>query len=233
MSSLETDSSLERWLPRLHQYQEAINSVPQNVQDSDAVSTESDCEMLLAEQKNVAQPSSNIAHLPIDGIIKRIQRSKSFVLGIGSVGLSDLRLVRSIMIELVSRCSSKTDRKAILMSLGQPDPSIENVPSENGNLQQAFWTLFGESKAELKAWHAQLGTLPRWKQEFGLIVLDLGDASSPQMPRIGRLCDGVVLQLFHDIGSRATIRALKSVQKENLPMLGAWSVGLDLRKFAA
>ncbi len=238
MSSSETDSHLARWLPRLDQYRDAINAVPHDAQNSATASIETIGPILPAEQQPVALPKSNIAHLPIahlpiDGIVKRIQRSKSFVLGIGSIGLSDPRLVRSILIELVSRCSTRIDKKAILVTLGQSDPDLEGVQAENCNFQRAFWTFFGKSKADLKAWHAQLGALPRWKQEFGLIVMDLGDVSSQEMPKIGRLCDGVVLQIFNSIGSQETIRALKSFQKENLHVLGAWSVGLDTRKSVA
>ncbi len=174
-----------------------------------------------------------ISHLPIDGILKRLHRSKSFVLGIGSIGLSDPSLVRSIVIDLVKRCSSKTDRKALLVTTRQVGSEDAEVPIESDLYQEAAWTFFGESKADTKAWHAQLGALPRWKQEFGLIVVDLGDTSSPQMLRIGRLCDGIGVQLFNSTNSRETIRALASFQKEKLPILGVWSVGTTSRKLAA
>jgi len=187
----------------------------------------------LSTPSQFKRPVSLVEHLPIDGLLKRMHRSKSFVLGIGSIGKADPQLVRSIVNELVTRCSMKTDRKAILVSIVAPGSVVTQSPLSNGNYQEAIWTYYGHAKADTKTWHAQLGALPRWKQEFGLIVLDLGDASAPPMPRIGRLCDGVVLQLFNSNSSRETIRALKSLQSESLPFLGAWSVGINARRLAA
>ena len=99
--------------------------------------------------------------------------------------------------------------------------------------REVDWTYFGDSKAETKAWHNQLSALPKWKKEFGLIVFDLGDVRLPTMPRIGRLCDGVVVQLLDAANSRDTIQALKGLQKDRLKILGVWSVELNAGNIAA
>ena len=174
-----------------------------------------------------------ILHLPMDGILKSINRSKSFVLGIGSVGDPDPLLVRSIVVDLVARCCAKTDRNAILVTVRPPnDLSSIDVPMCD-LVREVRWSYFGQSKMETKSWHAQLAELPRWKQEFGLIVFDLGDVCYPIMPRIGRLCDGIVVQLLNPSNSRETIQALKLLQKDRLAILGAWSVELSSQGFAA
>ncbi len=184
-------------------------------------------------QKLGESEQTPISYLPIDGILKRIQRTKSFVLGVGSIGLCDPMLVRSIAIDLAKRCSVKSGRKALVVTTCSAGESTQPAAIAGDDYHEATWTLPGESKADTKAWTAQLGALPRWKQEFGLIVVELGDSSSPQMLRIGRLCDGIGVQLLHSATSRETIRALTSLQNEKLSILGVWTVGLATRKSAA
>ena len=210
MSLSDHDSHLARWLPQLEVYRAAMDAAP------------------------IAEPTlSQIVHLPIDGILKRIKRSKSYVLGIGTVGDSDPSLVRSVVTDLVVRSCSKIDRNAILITVRPPQVLNPNDSLGNALVHEARWFYFGNTKAEMTAWHTQLAELPRWKQEFGLIVFDLGDVCFPRMPQIGRLCDGIVVQLLNPSNSRETIQALKSLQKNRLTILGAWSVELSARNIAA
>ena len=175
-----------------------------------------------------------VLHLPIDGILKKIKGLKPFVLGIGTVGKSEMQWSRQVVRDAVNRCCDKTGRNAILVSVRPPGYSDA---SENASQSDAFrevdWTYFGDSKAETKVWHTQLSELPKWKKEFGLIVFDLGDVRLPTMPRIGRLCDGIVVQLLNAANSRDTIQALKGLQKDRLKILGVWSVELNTRSNAA
>jgi len=175
-----------------------------------------------------------VLHLPIDGILKRIKGLKPFVLGIGTVGNSGTQWTREVVRDAVTRCRDKTGRNSILVSVR---PSSHSNTSENdsssGCFREVSWSYFGDSKAETKAWHAQLSDLPKWKKEFGLIVFDLGDVRFPIMPRIGRLCDGIVVQLLHAANSRDTIHALKTLQQDRLKILGVWSVELNARSIAA
>ena len=207
MSSSDTDPGLARGLPQLDSTR----------QDGQTVHPE----FVFVE------------HLPIDGLLKRICRAKSFVLGIGSLGSPEPKLARSIVNELATRCATKSDRRAIVVSFEEESPLVMEPLLKGSPFDEAVWIGYGQSKADTKAWHAQLGDLLRWKQEFGLIVLNFGDANSPQTLRIGRLCDGVGLHLFNSVSSRESIRAMKSLQKESLPIIGAWSVGIADRKLAA
>lgn len=245
MSSSDNNPPLSKWLPQLEVYRAAMVAVPIAEPTLPEYSIES-CEAnrtsiaesssglgMRSETSIAALPLSQIVHLPIDGILKRIQGSKSYVLGIGTVGESDPSLVRAVVTDLVVRCSSKIDRNAILITVRPPQDLNVNDSVGNALAREARWSFFGDTKAENKAWHEQLAELPRWKQEFGLIVFDLGDVCFPRMTQIGRLCDGIVVQLLNPSNPRETIQAFKLLQKNRLPILGAWSIELNSRDIAA
>ena len=177
--------------------------------------------------------TSQVIHLPIDGILNSIKKTKSFVLGIGTVGDFDPRLVRSVIKDTVARFSEKSDRNTILITIRPPNDVCDRHPNGSVNFCEASWSYFEETSAGTKSWHAQLAELPRWKQEFGLIVFDLGDVCLPMMPRIGRLCDGIAVQMLDPTDSRETIQALKLLQKNRLTILGAWSIELNSQNRAA
>ena len=183
-------------------------------------------------ENRVALPQ--VLHLPIDGIVKKLKGLKPFVLGIGTVGKSEAQWYRQVVRDAVNRCCDKTGRNAILVSVRPSGYSnADEKASQSDTFREVDWTYFGDSKAETKAWHSQLSDLPKWKKEFGLIIFDLGDVRLPTMPRIGRLCDGIVVQLQNAANSRDTIQALKGLQKDRLKILGVWSVELNARSFAA
>jgi hypothetical protein len=189
---------------------------------------------LLSHDSESRAALPQVLHLPIDGILRKLKGLKPFVLGIGTVGKSETQWSRQVVRDAVNRCCDKTGRNAVLVSVR---PSGYSDTSESASQSDRFrvvdWTYFGDSKAETKAWHAQLSDLPKWKKEFGLIVFDLGDVRLPTMPRIGRLCDGIVVQLLNAANSRDTIQALRGLQKDRLKILGVWSVELNARSIAA
>jgi len=245
MSSSDNNSHLTKWLPQLKVYRAAMVAASITEPTRLGYSIES-CE---ANRTSIVEPSSGletrsgasiaasplsqVVHLPTDGILKRIKGSKSYVLGIGTVGESDPSLVRSVVTDLVVRCCSKIDRKAILITVRPPQNLNVNDSVGNDLAREARWSFFADTKAEKKAWYAQLAELPRWKKEFGLIVFDLGDVCFPRMTQIGRLCDGIVVQLLNPSNPCKTIQAFKLLQKNRLPILGAWSVELNSRDIAA
>ena len=179
------------------------------------------------------QASSQTIHLPIDGILNRITKVKSFVLGIGTVGNSEASVVRSLVTDIVERCCGKTQRKAILVTIRPNNSPRPEDMLQPASFRETLWSYMGNSRSETKLWHAQLAELPLWKKDFGLIVLDLGDVRLPMMPRVGRLCDGIVVQMLNPSNARESIQALKMLQKEQLPILGAWSVDFSARELAA
>lgn len=231
MSSPEPDSQLAQWLPRLEAYRKAIATAP-SAETKLAIS-EIPVESIDTHPLPIETETTCIVHLPIDGILKQIKKAKSFVLGIGSVGESDPTLVRTVVTDLVARCCRKIDRNGILITVRTTQHILLNDSFRNVLVREASWSYFGDTKVDMKAWHSQLAVLPGWKQEYPLIVFDLGDIRFPMMPRIGRLCDGIVVQMLNPSDSRETIQALKSLQKDRLKILGAWSVELSKRNQAA
>ncbi len=187
-----------------------------------------------ASQTDVSRPAdSQIVHVPIDGILKRMAKAKSFVLGVGTVGHFEAPVVRNLVTDIVERCLSKTKRNALLVTIRPDDFSGFKDPVQSVSFREAHWTYKSGSKPETKLWHSQLAALPLWKKDFGLIVFDLGDACLPMMPRVGRLCDGIVIHMLSPANSRDSIKALRSLQKERLPILGAWSVDFSASVQAA
>ena len=228
MSSHEQDSYLQRWLPQLEIYRVAMGESPMAV----VPAMTNEPKIALRIHPDTQAPSQTV-HLPIDGILNRITKAKSFVLGIGTVGNIDASVVRSLVTDIVDRCCGKTQRKAILVTVRPADSTRVEEMHQPAAFREAHWTYHCNSKSETKLWHSQLAELPHWKKDFGLIVLDLGDVRLPMMPRVGRLCDGIVVQMLNPSNTRESIQALKSLQKERLPILGAWSVDFSERELAA
>jgi hypothetical protein len=226
MSSQEHDSHLQRWLPQLEIYRMAMGESPMAAVP--AITNEP--RMALRIHPDTLGDSTK---LPIAGILNRITKAKSFVLGIGTVGNIDASVVRSLVADIVDRCCGKTQRKAILVTVRPADSPRAEKMHQSASFREVHWNYLANSKLETKLWHSQLAELPLWKKDFGLIVLDLGDVRLPMMPRVGRLCDGIVVQMLNPSNTRESIQALRSLQKERLPILGAWSVDFSVRELAA
>lgn len=236
----QLEPAIELQVERIEEKQ-PIEVIPHLPAFSVYVAEESAAEESVAEESTLPSHDSenrvalpHVLHLPIDGIVKKLKGLKPFVLGIGTVGKSETQWNRQVVRDAVNRCCDKTGRNAILVSVRPSGYSnADEKVSRSDTFREVDWTYFGDSKAETKAWHNQLSDLPKWKKEFGLIIFDLGDVRLPTMPRIGRLCDGIVVQLQNAANSRDTIQALKGLQKDRLKILGVWSVELNARSLAA
>lgn len=245
MSAQEQEPHLQRWLPQLETYRVALGEPPMTPVIP-AASGEPEISLRIHPDtlSNFAEPATaesvgshhappQIVHLPIDGILTRIKKAKRFVLGIGTVGAVDGSVVRNLVTDIVDRCCDKTQRKAILVTIRPAEDGHPKVLREEASFTETQWSYMGNSKPEIKLWHSQLAQLPFWKKEFGLVVFDLGDVCLPMMPRVGRLCDGIVVQMLNPSNTRQSIQALRSLQKERLPILGAWTVDFRVRELAA
>jgi len=73
-------------------------------------------------------------------------------------------------------------------------------------------------------WNTQLLELLRLRKEYGLILIDLGDAESQAMVRLGRLCDGVVIQMMDQVSPRTMKTVLNTLKMEQLKLLGILSL---------
>jgi hypothetical protein len=172
--------------------------------------------------------SPPLVHLPVDEIIASILKTKPYMLGLGTTGFCDHALVERIVSDVALRCGQKTSRNTLVVRLRSGTPEHEIAISkglvQDGAYAQVHWAGFGDSKEEKRRWNCQLADLLEWKQEFGLILFDLGDAGSPAMSRMGRLCNGIVIQMLATSDARSTIQILKNLQNQRIKIIGAWAI---------
>jgi hypothetical protein len=189
-----------------------------------------------------------VLHLPIDGIVKSCRKARPYLLGFGSLGqfpsTMDQQSVQSCVArELALRVASKIDVDAMviqLSSLSKSDHVVATASSEQstdlqdmGGCLRATWYDTNDPRESQKIWYRQLAELSRWKQQFGLIVIDLGDAASPIAARVGRLCHGLVIQLHATQSARKSIHAINALKKQRLNILGVWSTEPSAQRRAA
>jgi hypothetical protein len=176
----------------------------------------------------IREPSKpTLVHLPIDGVLTFIQKRKPCMLGLGCCGGMDQVLKTTLANELAARLSDKLDRKTLLVHvLDSGSDEVAKPLASEGKLKVShlMWHSFEESKQGKATWNNQLARLVIQKRDYELIVFDLGDASSDTMLRMGRLCDGVLIQFSSKKETRQTIETLKSLKNNQLPILGAWSI---------
>ena len=181
---------------------------------------------IMPEPREALSPP--LVHLPVDEIIASILKTKPYMLGLGTTGFCDHALVERIVSDVALRCGQKTNRNTLVVRLRSGSPEHEIAISkglvQNGAYAQVHWAGFGDSKEEKRRWNCQLADLLEWKQEFGLILFDLGDAGSPAMSRMGRLCNGVVIQMLATSDARSTIQILKNLQNQRIKIIGAWAI---------
>lgn len=175
-------------------------------------------------------------HLPIDGILKRISQKNPFVLGFTTVSGARREWKDEVVKAIAGRCSDKTGRSSFVIKMREAQTELTAVHGSEPSLQtqdQASWSYLAGTALEKQRWNAQLSELLRWKQQFGLIIIDLGDAGFPELPRIGRLCDGVVVQISDPSHAQGAIDAMRKLQSCRLPILGVWSLEMGTRTTAA
>jgi hypothetical protein len=177
-----------------------------------------------------------LVQLPVDEIIASILKTKPYLLGLGTTGFCDHALVERIVADVALRCGQKTSRNTLVVRLrsGTPehDIAISKGLVHDGSFAQIHWSGFGESQEEKRRWNGQLANLLEWKKEFGLILFDLGDAGSPAMSRMGRLCNGIVIQMHPASDARSTIQVLKNLQSQRIKIIGAWALEHHPRSLA-
>lgn len=257
MNPENTHSPLRQWIPTLNAYRSALNNETgherQNSSDSTAsnsisiVPRGSDAQEEDAPLQNELSRvipidpkydvnSIKVVHLPVDRILARIQKKSPFMLGLGTVGLDQSHLFESIVSDLAVRCVQRTNRKTLVVRR-HTNPltvPINNLfaPVHNGLYSDVNCIGLGQSKLEKQRWNNQIARLLNWKQEFELILFDLGDSSSHMMSRMGRLCDGIVVQLLETSNSRKAIDIFRKLQNDRLNIIGAWTLEQNEKSLA-
>lgn len=180
--------------------------------------------------------SPPLVQLPVDEIIASILKTKPYLLGLGTTGFCDQSLVERIVSDVALRCGQKTSRNTLVVRLRSGTPAHEIAISKglvhDGDYAQVHWAGFGDSQEEKRRWNCQLANLLEWKKEFGLILFDLGDAGSAVMSRMGRLCNGIVIQMHPATDARSTIQVLKNLQNQRIKIIGAWALEHHPRSLA-
>jgi hypothetical protein len=236
---------LKEWLPRLAHFHTLLESEPIVVQQTtkraeDVITTAPTIVNLSVAQHEAATPSKGanrqqIVHLPLDGLVSKMSKVNPFVLGLGCIGQRDRELLQEIVDEIALGCASKSGRNAVVIRIQQVDKqeghraSERSTPSESTVLSKSklphhLWHDFGESKMEKRRWNTQLLELLRLRKEFGLILIDLGNSESQAIIRLGRLCDGVVIQVMDQVSPKTIKTAINNFKQEQLHLLGILSL---------
>jgi len=185
-------------------------------------------------------------HLPIDSILPIIRKSNPYLLGFAIVGNDDRTVLDEIVQDLSNRLCEKTDRKTLVIRvrpthLTSDDACVADrsgfqdvrMPTGDRSYSESRWRWYGDSKTDKILWNRQLAAIPGWCQEYGIILFDLGEVSSPTVARVGKLCNGIVVQLLTSSNPKETIRTLKRLKDSRLNLLGVWSVEQNQQKQVA
>jgi hypothetical protein len=242
---------LKEWLPRLAHFHTLMETQPtvvqQNIERVEVVSPKSPTIVSLSvAQAEATVPVTRanrqqIVHLPLDGLVAKMSKVNPFVLGLGCIGQRDRELLLEIADEIALGCATKSGRNAVVIRIRQENSqevhrqaeqathSETSLPSKS-KLPYHMWHDFGESKMEKRRWNTQLLELLRLRKEYGLILIDLGDSESQAIIRLGRLCDGVVIQVMDQVSPKTVKTAINNFKLEQLPLLGIMSLECVLEK---
>lgn len=242
---------LKEWLPRLTHFHSLLEPEAAVVQQSSERAEEVITKAPTIVNLSVAQPDTTtpvtranrqqIVHLPLDGLASKMSKVNPFVLGLGCIGQRDPELFQEIADEIALGCAAKAGRNAVVIRIRQENNQeghrqTERVtPSESSvhrksKLPHHLWHDFGESKMEKRRWNTQLLELLRLRKEFGLILIDLGNSESQAIIRLGRLCDGVVIQVMDQVSPKTVKTAINNFKLEQLHLLGIMSLECVLEK---
>jgi hypothetical protein len=228
MSHADILSSRDRWQSKLDVYRAALASTL--TQSASETYTEQ-----TAHEANGDEPPSQLdqnlldgeTDLPVEGIVKQIRRHKPYLLGLGTLGVVASEALAEVVSTFADRLVQRTARKTLVIQIRDhqkvvPDPS--GWPVACSEHFQATWNIYRDDKVARQQWYGQLAQLTHWRQQFGLILLDLGAPDSTDFARLGRLCHGLVLQLHQSAAGRPVIQSIKRLQSSQSKVLGVWSI---------
>ena len=231
MTHAESIPSRDRWKSKLDVYRAALaNTVAKHIPPEVPNSSSESYPVLEAEPLRLAvsdpeHGTDSKLHFPIDGIVKQVRRKSPYFLGIGTVDGLNTSVSREVILQFVDQLSQGSKRNTLVIRVRKnAELPANDEPTPCSSHSLVDWQGYGESKMEKKVWYAQLASLPSWRHAFGLILLDMGGVESPTFERLGRLCDGLILQLAESANSRPLIQKLKRIQTNHSNIIGVWSV---------
>jgi hypothetical protein len=178
--------------------------------------------------------------VPLDTLVREMKRGRNYTLGLGRVTTLSNDLSRSWPGRVANSLQEKTRRRTLLVDTEATDspyasaslnPSSD-VDSQGLEVTQIRWPISRDSARSGPGWNAsllkQLGTLPKWKEEYPLIVLHLGFLDSTAFEMLGKLCDGIALAADMSRSEGTSLkdlsRTLRHHQSHGCRLLGMWSV---------
>lgn len=175
---------------------------------------------------------------PVDSIARDIKRGRNYTLGLGrATPLAD-EVVRVWPIEIAGTLSDRSQRSTLLVDIesrserNAADPTISPmIPAPTG-ITAVRWTMGGDPSAPASVCNRQamknLGVLPRWREQYPLVILHLGALDSELFSMLGRLCDGIALaaelESLPACSLRRLSRILRRHQSQGCRLLGMWSI---------
>jgi hypothetical protein len=196
--------------------------------------------------------------VPIDSLIREMKRGRSYTLGLGRAtplpqGTSQ-RWPTRVAHSLYGRTQRdtlliETEGQSIAESLNEAahlhEPGCLNktvgIPMvdrqveakvDPSPLTKIVWKMNDNAAAPNASLNRQamkaVGALPKWKEQYPLIILHLGALDSIGFAMLGRLCDGIALAAdmsrCHASSLRDLSRTLRLHQSHGCRLLGMWSV---------
>lgn len=194
--------------------------------------------------------------IPIEGLVHAMKRGRTYTLGLATAWPVPDRSGTSPratafggwMDEVAQRCMERTDRNAVLIRLVLDAFDVNTAPQscdrdyENvlhgpdrlggpGRLGRVHWTRWQEplsaESPTARARRAELASLPRWKDRYALVVLDLECMDSHAFGPLSKQCDGIAVLANASDAPSASFgqlgRSLRRLQSEGTQLLGLWS----------
>jgi len=175
----------------------------------------------------------------MDGLIRLWKRGECYLMGVATVHVDGSMPVSSTGSMELARKSVERAGKSVLCVLAEhslePIFDQECNPSDDA-IDRRRWIALKDhvdvGSLPFRQAMAELAELPRLREEYDLIVLDLGSVNSQAVSRVGKLCDGIVLLCDRDVAdaktwNRTLHRASKSIrtyQREGMEFVGAWDI---------
>ncbi len=196
--------------------------------------------------------------VPIDSLIREMKRGRSYTLGLGRATPLSTATSQRWTTRVAHSLYGKTQRSTLLietegqniaenlkaatdlheagyLNKSEGTPTVDTQPetkTEESPITKIVWTMNDDTAPPNASLNRQamkaLGALPKWKEQYPLIILHLGALDSIGFAMLGRLCDGIALAAdmsrCQTTSLRDLSRTLRLHQSHGCRLLGMWSV---------
>lgn len=174
--------------------------------------------------------------MPLDGLTRLWKRDACYTLGVATIAPIESSLGRCGR-DLAVRCADRSGKRTLFLDAPRRsarDGNAAQMPVAGLDLEERTWSCLSDAMdargMDFRRAMAELAEFPRLKQDYGLIVVSLGDIGSQSIARVGKLCDGIVLFFEPALGGlpdwkrqmRDATPQIRSHQAEGLCFVGVW-----------